>query len=65
MAKLRGKHYSSKEIASMIIRYRKDAKKEVFVGIITMLKNWNCQNNPKIKTTINTIIIRIEELQNV
>ena len=31
--------------------------------IINMLRNWNCQNNPKIQTVINTVMMRIRELE--
>ena len=38
------------------------AIKETLSEVISMLKVWNCQNNPETKTTINTIIMRVEAL---
>lgn len=40
----------------------KDIKKEAREEIIRMLKKWNCQENSMTRTTINTIIFRIEEM---
>jgi len=38
-------------------------KQKIFSGIGKILQEWNCQNNPKIRTTINTVQMRIGDFK--
>lgn len=40
----------------------KQAKEDRDIEIIKMLKNWNCRNKHDLKIIINTVIMRIEDL---
>ena len=40
-----------------------DQKRKIFSGIGKILQEWNCQNNPKIRTTINTVQMRIGDFK--
>jgi len=53
--------YANLTIKEWIAKGIKAGRKQFAEEIITDLRNWNCQNNPKIRTTINTLIMRIGE----
>jgi hypothetical protein len=40
-----------------------DQKQKIFSSIGKILQEWNCQNNPKIRTTINTVQMRIGDFK--
>jgi len=40
-----------------------DQKRKIFSCIGKILQEWNCQNNPKIRTTINTVQMRIGDFK--
>ena len=53
----------SKAINDSIDVVEREATNQAFDDVIKLLREWNCQDNHKIRTTINTVIMRVSDLR--